>query len=783
MLRPVKLLCVFLTAVMLLPMASCNTDKNKISYVNETDPWYSDTEIDIEQLTSDEFGFSQTGLKLINNDRMVIRRQIDIDGRRRTELTQYDMSGVQTGLIDMADVFDSSQQYFFEMNGKSYVMGFDYDLDYNQILKLFSLDFANGRYISEEVSQEFRRIMERDCGFINEQLCLGIGDHLYGIFYSNETGELCLAAIDPEWNVEAYPISDVLDRDAMEYRLKICNISGRPVIACFSERENVLIELSDTGAGLTTRPLDGALDLASDAYGSYICSTNDAIYTYKDYELCKTDMETFESTHIFDLNECNVNRQLFECGSVMPVYIDDDKIIFCPNEDMQGSLPFRIFILNKEETNPNAGKAVLDCALLGSASIDYYKAEVIKLFNDMSSRSLIRIDTRYITPEYRPDDDYDIEESQIYYRNKKSEIRQQLLIDIMDGNGPDMIIGGFDSTEINNDACFIDLAPYLTSLDQEELYMNVITASMTDNKLYQIPVTFLLSGLEMSSEIWNGNLGPTYTEYQEIVTESLDGYDPLTWNHSQMDFFITAVSASCSDFINGDSVCFDNEEFYALSSYCRDYFTEESGWSCASRNGDDINKTDSIYKDLDVRESSFGLPDGSSGYHGYSTIRTGLPSYQGRNLAFRCDENCISAGITKTCPAPDLCWEFISYSLTLESQLCDTTGSDNAIPVNRQALYDKARSYNSRQIELYEYSCNLLAGTGVKVYPEIREITDGEISDLDTSIAGIEDCSRIDSGIEIILREEIQPYFRGDKTLDEIIPIIEDRVQRVLSER
>jgi hypothetical protein len=40
-----------------------------------------------------------------------------------------------------------------------------------------------------------------------------------------------------------------------------------------------------------------------------------------------------------------------------------------------------------------------------------------------------------------------------------------------------------------------------------------------------------------------------------------------------------------------------------------------------------------------------------------------------------------------------------------------------------------------------------------------------------------------DPDINVILMEEIQPYFEGDKTLDEVIPIIEDRCATVISER
>ena len=41
----------------------------------------------------------------------------------------------------------------------------------------------------------------------------------------------------------------------------------------------------------------------------------------------------------------------------------------------------------------------------------------------------------------------------------------------------------------------------------------------------------------------------------------------------------------------------------------------------------------------------------------------------------------------------------------------------------------------------------------------------------------------MDTAIEIIIREEIQAYFCGDKTIDEVMGIIQNRVDLYLNER
>ncbi len=40
-----------------------------------------------------------------------------------------------------------------------------------------------------------------------------------------------------------------------------------------------------------------------------------------------------------------------------------------------------------------------------------------------------------------------------------------------------------------------------------------------------------------------------------------------------------------------------------------------------------------------------------------------------------------------------------------------------------------------------------------------------------------------DGSINAIIREEMPAYFEGQKTLEQIIPVLEDRVQTVINER
>ena len=57
---------------------------------------------------------------------------------------------------------------------------------------------------------------------------------------------------------------------------------------------------------------------------------------------------------------------------------------------------------------------------------------------------------------------------------------------------------------------------------------------------------------------------------------------------------------------------------------------------------------------------------------------------------------------------------------------------------------------------------------------------------IDTYETMIDSCSSVsttDPAVEAIIREEMPAYFAGQKTLDDVISVIEDRVQTFLDER
>ena len=68
-----------------------------------------------------------------------------------------------------------------------------------------------------------------------------------------------------------------------------------------------------------------------------------------------------------------------------------------------------------------------------------------------------------------------------------AKLSDQLAVDLVSGEGPDIIMNGCAFSQLNNSDYLLDLAPYVEKLDTSGLYSNVIEAAKeSDGKLYQI---------------------------------------------------------------------------------------------------------------------------------------------------------------------------------------------------------------------------------------------------------------------------------------------------------
>ena len=159
------------------------------------------------------------------------------------------------------------------------------------------------------------------------------------------------------------------------------------------------------------------------------------------------------------------------------------------------------------------------------------------------------------------------------------------------------------------------------------------------------------------------------------------------------------------------------------------------------------------------------------------TAILGLPSSDGRGPMFGTK---LSVAVSANALNKEACIEFVRMMLTDEIQK-EFVLNDNFV-LNREALRyglnEAIKYFNSEegQNNIYEYSLGRYVRVDFK-------FTDEDINNLENIILSCSKADSVDAAINMILIEEMPAYFAGQKKLDQVIPVLQNRIQKVLDER
>ena len=501
--------------------------------------------------------------------------------------------------------------------------------------------------------------------------------------------------------------------------------------------------------------------------------------------ISRIDMENKKYEQIFDFSWCGVNRnytkrlRLADCS--------DDKILLCGSYFSMNMFEskfvenFIIVELTKASKNPHAGKTILEL-YMHDGEIDGTIANAIIRFNENNSKYYIQPTNRYDIQKYmsydnlRNNDDY---VSAVLKAN--SDISYELASDIANGVGPDILMNTSGLGQLNNDDCLVNLAPYIQELDSDKYFKNIIDGSKTDGKLYQLPVCYTIEGIQTDkSHAGKSGIGFTTEEYKKYLYDTLNGTDVI--ESGQVHYFAMLFNNMRDIFIKGGKVDLTGSEFAEIANYVKENVQQNSKmWN----NGDDVDPNEVFDSSLAARNNKAYCCD-CPGISGYLVKRArikngtailGLPSSDGRGPMFGTK---LSVAVSANALSKEACIEFVKMMLTDEIQK-EFVLNDNFV-LNKEALRqgceDAIAYFNTEegQDNMYEYSL----GT----YVSIRtKFTTEDIDNLENVILSCSKADSVDAAINMILIEEMPAYFAGQKTLEQVIPVMQNRIQKVLDER
>ena len=491
------------------------------------------------------------------------------------------------------------------------------------------------------------------------------------------------------------------------------------------------------------------------------------------------DFEKKIKTEYFSFSSCNINRS--DTYNMTVLDIKDDHIYLSAlpmlNADLfdtTGDIMY-FYALSLEKENPHAGKNILRVTTLGVFSYAFYEA--VCKFNDTNRDYFIKIDEDYsLTGKLHSgeisywDEDYDVKADKA-----TAELSYKLAVDLMNGDGPDMVIGGFRYTNLNNSRYLLDLK---NELKVSGVFDNVLKACETDGKLYQCPLSFTLTGIVAPSSVaGDKQYGFTYDQYKDLVKGPCNGADPISIYLNQTDYLKTCLNTMPDIYFKDGKADFDNKDFREFAEYVKDNVS-------AKRIESESDPYTPVEKDNRGCSYDVGITiTRMLRFYGDSLKETrlmGFPSGDGRGPVVSVD---ASIGISAQTDSKKACIEFVRYMLSedIQEQIAEY---DFTTPVNVKAFkkggitavekYNENYKRNSRQ-----YSRQQLREYGFAWC----EVDKSAVDEYEKAIRSCSSAVYEDPSISLIIKEEMPAYLTGQKSLDAVIGIINDRVKTVVSER
>lgn len=489
------------------------------------------------------------------------------------------------------------------------------------------------------------------------------------------------------------------------------------------------------------------------------------------------DLDNKTLNPIFSYSSCNVNRYVVD--DLYPVSATEDKVVmtgvvyndgpagFGDNEQMV------LMIFNRADSNPNAGKTVIKIASISGYS--YALCDAVCRFNEQNSEYFAEFDTRYELENYADSNTigYDYDSLSSLCKDVNSDLGNQLSVDLLAGEGPDIIIGGSSYSQLNNPDYLVDLTDYINSnFTDANYFMNVVDAAKTGDALYQLPISFCIAGITApAADVEAGQIGFTFEQYNDFVSGPCNGNDPMKCG--QNDFFITVMN-SMKDLMIGEDrrFNFDNEAFRALADYTSQYVNNPMELP----DGETY-----IPEDWEPSEMVIG---GLYSYHrrvlNYNKVFMGYPSYDGRGPLI-VGHSSIAVSASASCK--EGCMEFVSTVMSPECQR--NFGCEYGFPLSRNAFDTLSVEYIEAFNKDLELSLRTSTAEELRSYGRVvTEADDSIVASLRGVIESLDgDLYVVDAPVDAIILEEIPGYFEGQKSLDDVIRIVNDRTGSVAAER
>ena len=362
--------------------------------------------------------------------------------------------------------------------------------------------------------------------------------------------------------------------------------------------------------------------------------------------------------------------------------------------------------------------------------------------------------------------------------------------DIASGNLPDIYcldmngLGNLSTNQCIAKGLFADLTDLMANDPDANLDSLVPAVKKTldhDGKVYFVSAAFdIVSMYGKKSEIGEGQ-GWTYQEMKDYV-DSTDDKANMFFYSSKEDTLRELMATSGNDFVDWDKgeVHFDSADFKSVLEMCnRNHESEADGEEEYESDPEKLQNGKILFLEGTINPVEMKSYDkffkGDVSYKGY-------PSKDSTGTFIRFDN---SLAISSKCEDKDAAWEFIRNFITEDYQGSQYRSLDG-MPTRQDVYEEYLHNYTVEKDGTDKYGNDIYALEGSFGYGELEvpvgPLSDDDIAAFQALVDSAEKSIVVDNNLVDIALEEAQAYFNGDKTVDEVTDIIQNRLGTYVNE-
>ena len=806
-------ICALILSLPFILSSGCKKKKDKRQrVVQESDPYYSCEKVLLDLEVPEEEGKELKHRSFMDikvySDRVLVylteKYIVPDDLQKRWDDRIFDPSLTEEDLIKLNEEYSSYNRNgiaVFDYDGRminfidvdnSYPgwVTFAEDASGNPKVAISKLAYESNKTVLYDVSSEGELVnelrLEGDSSGTGSVLFLDNGNFLtfdrYHILLYSQDGKL-------------------LGKDSVPYNIhKIIQIEGKyyayMIIENYytaSEEDGLMLYVQEIDPS-TGKKIGELIDVEDWVAGDRLEQCRDGAYFADGSGISKVDVPGGkEPQRVLSWSETDCG--LIITGSTPSLYFASDNDIYMTistydAETMTaygGKSYIRLLHFHREEKNPHAGKRILYLAYIDGLSHDFlHYLTAYNMDPDKKQRILIE--------DYSGQSTLSTPVGSIFGPtiDEKAKMADQVYLDVLAGDGPDILLNFGSFSQFNTERALVDLNTLIdgnSPLDRSLYFDNVFRAYERNGKLYQMPMTFGVTGMIVNSDYVSERTGWTYDEFWEI-SKTLPS-DILMYNNvPQKELLETLMNGSFSHFLDYDNrtVNFDDPEFAGILDMVKIYGSPKSQGELLLEQDQDQTGTVLNEWQMFIAEMLVTINYSFNNLQQFAYIEgvgnkkaffIGYPNTAGYGAKA---DNATTIAISRSCPYKDEAWDFLKYLFEDDYQMACARKPLDHFPVNRKAFdanMNYAIEYNQHEWELKEKDPDLV--TEMTWYS--IHIGQEHIDALKKVIENIHDSCATDPSALMIIQEEAPGYFTDQRSLDEVINIIQKRAAAVVQER